>query len=234
LNHQPIDTALQLGLRDCLRSLQRTNPALLLTPSQLRSAVREIRYIPAMALAVSRILTTHANSTTEIQQGQEDCLDVIRKWRKEYDTDAVSPRQNFLTNDLSEATICELTEERLKLSIIVKQKAIEEAKRRKKKRTKKQNDNSGDEYSDLDGSDVDMDKAMKLFVKDRNENFNKMTSRFSFESNNDDANESLVSSVWNGHDQSIDPETSSKVDSNMKGKEVVITIDTTEEVDEFW
>ena len=69
-----------MALRDCLRSLQATNPALLLTQAQLREAERETRYIPATALSVSRILRRMSNQTL-----REKWLDKISQWKNERD-----------------------------------------------------------------------------------------------------------------------------------------------------
>ena len=80
LNYEPIDSSLQMALRDCLRSLQATNPALLLTQAQLREAERETRYIPATALSVSRILRRMSNQTL-----REKWLDKISQWKNERD-----------------------------------------------------------------------------------------------------------------------------------------------------
>ncbi len=51
MNDAAIDTALQAGLNACLRSLQETNPSLLLTPSQLKKTERDVLYVPSIASA---------------------------------------------------------------------------------------------------------------------------------------------------------------------------------------
>ena len=61
MNHAPIDNAFQVGLRECLRSLQKTNPDLLLTPSQLRDVERDVHYIPSIAIATSKMLQNFTN-----------------------------------------------------------------------------------------------------------------------------------------------------------------------------
>ncbi len=61
LHNQHIDEALQLGLADCIVSLQKTNPGLFLTTSQLRTAERDALYVPALASAVSRIVCNSRN-----------------------------------------------------------------------------------------------------------------------------------------------------------------------------
>ena len=52
---------MQLGLADCIASLQKTNPGLFLTTSQLRTAERDALYVPALASAVSRIVCNSRN-----------------------------------------------------------------------------------------------------------------------------------------------------------------------------
>jgi len=51
MNDVAINAALQAGLGACLRSLQKTNPSLLLTPSQLKKTERESLFIPSIASA---------------------------------------------------------------------------------------------------------------------------------------------------------------------------------------
>ena len=147
LNHAKIDAALQLGLRDCLRSLQRTNPKLLLTPAQLRSAVREIRYIPATAMAITRILCTPSDTDQ-----QAKCLDYIRSWKNKQNDSALDQNDSSPDNELQKATMAALIEDRLRLAVHCKQTAIDRAKR-KRGRTQDEASKGEQEYSDLDGSD---------------------------------------------------------------------------------
>jgi hypothetical protein len=62
-------------MTNCLSQLQKTNPSLLLTPSELRKAERDARYVPAVALALSSILT---KSVTE---PDPTVLDRIQNWK---------------------------------------------------------------------------------------------------------------------------------------------------------
>eukprot|EP00979_Chaetoceros_neogracilis_P006413 scaffold1307_cov260-Chaetoceros_neogracile.AAC.1 len=61
MNDDSINAALQAGLNSCLRSLQKTNPSLLLTPSQLKKTERDVIYIPTLASALSS-LTCNCNN----------------------------------------------------------------------------------------------------------------------------------------------------------------------------
>eukprot|EP00978_Attheya_sp_CCMP212_P012851 scaffold32099_cov50-Attheya_sp.AAC.10 len=70
LNDKAIDDALEVGLVACLRSLQKSNPDLLLTAHQLKKAERETRYIPAVAAALSSIVC--ASKQKEIQNEEDD------------------------------------------------------------------------------------------------------------------------------------------------------------------
>lgn len=56
INHEPINQALHLGIRECLKNLQSTSPNLLLSASQLRSVERDVRYIPLLANASANLL----------------------------------------------------------------------------------------------------------------------------------------------------------------------------------
>ena len=70
-----IDTALELGLMNCLRQLQKTNPDLLLTAHELRKVERDARYIPAVASALVSILS---NSSSPKKKSSLLCC--IKSW----------------------------------------------------------------------------------------------------------------------------------------------------------
>ena len=57
MNNYAIDNALELGLVSCLRSIQKTNPSMLLTTSQLKRTERNVKYIPAVSLALSSLIS---------------------------------------------------------------------------------------------------------------------------------------------------------------------------------
>jgi hypothetical protein len=57
INNRGIDDALEVGITRCLQQLQKTNPMLLLTASELRKAERDAKYVPAVAIALSSIVT---------------------------------------------------------------------------------------------------------------------------------------------------------------------------------
>jgi hypothetical protein len=52
-----IDDALEVGVTQCLQQLQKTNPSLLLTASELRRAECDARCVPAASLALASILS---------------------------------------------------------------------------------------------------------------------------------------------------------------------------------
>lgn len=151
LNHGPIGKALQLGLRSCLRSLQATNPQLLLTTAQLRYAEREVHHKPALASAVSRVICRMPNNA---QRGR--LLSTISNWGADdssgvrvgsyYDTDIQSGGR------LGEIDISKAIEKQMTSVIQAKEEEAKKKKRRPRSRTK---DNKKDEsdFSDLDGSD---------------------------------------------------------------------------------
>jgi hypothetical protein len=56
LNDKGINDALENGITSCLRSLQRTNPNLLLTAHQLKRVERDSKYVPAVAGAIASVL----------------------------------------------------------------------------------------------------------------------------------------------------------------------------------
>lgn len=57
-----------------MRQLQKTNPYLLLTASELKKAERDYRYVPAVAAAMASILT-------KSQSKNQELLDIIQRWK---------------------------------------------------------------------------------------------------------------------------------------------------------
>ena len=140
LNHVPIDYSLQVALRDCLRSLQATNPALLLTQAQLREAEREARYMPATASAVSSILCRMSNQVL-----REKWFGKISQWKNERDASPDGTRPH----PPSKAGLAGLIEARLKKSVVDQANMVEMAKRR----TRRKKSCDEERYGELDQSD---------------------------------------------------------------------------------
>jgi hypothetical protein len=82
VDNPAIDSALEVGLTECLRKLQKSNPGLLLTASELRKAERDARYVPALSSALATILCKSQNADLALLRG-------IRSWGKvrEYETE---------------------------------------------------------------------------------------------------------------------------------------------------
>jgi hypothetical protein len=57
----------------CLQQLQKTNPNLLLTASELRKAERDARFVPAVSMALASILSNSVTPRTEM-------IDNIQSW----------------------------------------------------------------------------------------------------------------------------------------------------------
>jgi hypothetical protein len=149
LNHGPIDQALQLGLRDCLRSLQTTSPGLLLTPAQLRTAEREVRYMPAMASAVSGIICRMADTNL-----QQKLIGTIHGWKCEAQGKALAESRDSQPMSLDKALIVAVIEQRLKDSVRKKQQSMQQSMQQSKRKRRKQKvSDEEQEYSDLDRSD---------------------------------------------------------------------------------
>lgn len=62
MNDDAIDKSLKAGVLDCLRSLQKTNPNLILTPNQLKKTELHAMYIPAFAQGIASMIN---NSTDQ-------------------------------------------------------------------------------------------------------------------------------------------------------------------------
>jgi hypothetical protein len=144
LNHGPIDKALLLGLRACLRSLQVTNPNLLLTAAQLRSAEREAHHMPALALAVSKILCRMPKNAKH-----KRLVSTISQWSNTSGPRNNQPKQ---VNLHDEVHIAAEIEKQIASAILIKQEAALTA--RKRKVGKKDDNVQESDFSDLDGSSV--------------------------------------------------------------------------------
>ena len=75
LNDAAIDSAVEAGVMECLRSLQKTNPNLLLTPKQLKTTIRDTRYIPSTAAAMACVVCKSKDGAF-----QKHFLNMIRQW----------------------------------------------------------------------------------------------------------------------------------------------------------
>ena len=75
LNDIAIDSAVEAGVVKCLQSLQKTNPSLLLTPMQLKTTIRDTRYIPSAAAAMACVICKSKD-----ENYQKHFLKVIRGW----------------------------------------------------------------------------------------------------------------------------------------------------------
>lgn len=75
MNNVAIDKAFEVGLMECLRGIQKTNPNLLLTAQQLKKAERDARYVPAVAASIASIISKSTDS-----QFQKTMTHLIRQW----------------------------------------------------------------------------------------------------------------------------------------------------------
>lgn len=167
LNHQPIDSTLQLGLRDCLVSLQSTNPTLLLTTTQLRTVEREVRYIPGIASAVSRIVCRSNNKILRRKSlklfQKQVCGDKEYNEQKpvkqhvSFESSTVEEQQQCGSDDLKVGvpSLANAFESRLRLAMKIKNETMHANKRRKKQRgsTIAKDNDAEEEYQDFDSDD---------------------------------------------------------------------------------
>jgi len=147
VNHSPIMQAFQLGLRDCLRSLQMTSPGLLLTAAQLRTVERDVRYIPLMAGTVAGILGRMSDRAKQ--------QNLLRKVQNMHAEDQIGGTPVAFhpgeEPNLNTEEIIRIIEHRTSNSV----HSIESAKTKKKIRTKPEKKASDDEidFGDLENSD---------------------------------------------------------------------------------
>ena len=79
LNDKAINDAVENGITGCLRSLQRTDPNLLLTAHQLKRVERDSKYVPAVAGAIASVL---GRSKQEVGLYQR-AVDIMSGWDEE-------------------------------------------------------------------------------------------------------------------------------------------------------
>jgi hypothetical protein len=141
-----IDTALEVALTDCLRQLQRSNPDLLLTAHELRKVERDVRYVPALSMAVASILaksnTDEAaeyrdkilkwNTSTTTHTATQSPSDRHHHGDKDEDESSNEDSRKSSANDNNVHVMCNLLEDRLRHVL-----TLHEAGNGKRKTTKK-------------------------------------------------------------------------------------------------
>ena len=86
MNDKGINDALENGITSCLRSLQRTNPSLLLTAHQLKRVERDVKYVPAVAGAIASVMCRSK------QLGlYEHAMNVMSSWDEEVKSLGIAP-----------------------------------------------------------------------------------------------------------------------------------------------
>jgi hypothetical protein len=141
MNHEPITQAFHIGIRDCLRNLQVTNPGLLLTSAQLRSVERDVRYVPLVARASANLLNRLQN-----QSHQNRALTLLKKIQHEDEKIAQDPNL-----PLGYDNVVQMIENRSRMNVL----AAEAAKKRSKRSrpTRKTSGYESDGYEDIEDSD---------------------------------------------------------------------------------
>lgn len=76
LNDKGINDALENGLADCLRSLQQSNPGLLLTAQQLKKVERDMKYVPAVTGAIASVLGRSLRTCSVM----DNAMDITSRW----------------------------------------------------------------------------------------------------------------------------------------------------------
>ena len=130
MNDTNIDDALQLGLHNCLRSLQHTNPSIIFTSNKLKRAERDTRYVPAVAASLASIVAHSVNIDfkREVMRllfswKQNDALggtfEVCKKKNLGVDATISAAKDSFLSKDEKETCkvniVGPLLEDRIRL-----------------------------------------------------------------------------------------------------------------------
>lgn len=83
VDNEAIDKAFEAAVNQCLRSLQRLNPTLLLTSNELRSIERDTLYLPAIGSALASIVCKSRDT-----ERKRENLGIIRSWNNVDKADA--------------------------------------------------------------------------------------------------------------------------------------------------
>lgn len=92
MNNHPIGSALELGLMDCLGSLQKSSPGLLLTSTQLKETIRDTRYIPTLSAALALVVSKSHNSELRTTM-----MHTIQQWSRH--SNAANPDEQQQQDD---------------------------------------------------------------------------------------------------------------------------------------
>ena len=158
LNDKGISDALENGISDCLRCLQRSSPGLLLTAQQLKRVDRDVKYVPSVAGAIASVLCRSKqrgvyDNAMNIASGWDDevkrilsCrankLETVQRIGRVRSTVAV--RSNHLMNTqaseekLRVDTLCPIMERRLRFVISDEFKDAKKAEEKDKQRRERE------------------------------------------------------------------------------------------------
>jgi hypothetical protein len=75
LNDKGISDAIENGIAECLQSLQRSSPGLLLTAQQLKGVERDVKYVPAATCAITSILCRSTRGTV-----YDNAMNIMSSW----------------------------------------------------------------------------------------------------------------------------------------------------------
>ena len=95
MNDPDIDDALEVGLSSCLRSLQRSNPELLLTANQLKRTERDVRYLPAIAASLASIVKNSSDA-----EFRSDVYGKVMSWQRDKADEESEEKSNDFSFEL--------------------------------------------------------------------------------------------------------------------------------------
>jgi hypothetical protein len=166
MNNHSIESALELGIMTCLKSIQVTNPSLLLTANQLKETIRDTRYVPAVAASMAFIVSKSNNPAlpaTVLQALQHwslqanDQTDQDQTQSRFSDSMSQSLNNSVITLDdepINMSALGQAIEERFRFVISASKKP---AQRSKKIRTVNRRQNSHEDRAD----EVDLDEFLQ-------------------------------------------------------------------------
>ena len=162
MNNHSIESALELGITTCLKSLQATNPSLLLTANQLKETIRNIRYVPAVAASMAFIVRKSKNPAL-----QATVLQALEHWSlqandqtdqdqtQSLSSDSMSPSMNNAVNPLDDehfhmSALGQAIEERFRFVISARAKPAQHSKKSRSLNRRQISPEDGANEVDLD------------------------------------------------------------------------------------
>lgn len=190
-------------------SLQSTNPGLFLTTPQLRAAERDVRYIPAIASAVSRVVCRSNNKKLR-NKSLELFQAIVARDEKRVGLELVSiaeqpPQARGDDSNDSVFSLAEALECQLRLAIKIKGE-MNNTKKKQKRLAEKDGVGEGEEYREFDSDDetkIEAQSSQSSLGNHAHLSLSQSTSLYDVEADSENSSIGSASS-WSRQDEGSD------------------------------